>query len=81
MAYEDPFVTAGERSYSIETLVMVAAYTLITGIALSSFLVALYFSAVHARWWLVAGTLGGTVVVFLLYYRGLETIFSGYAGR
>lgn len=81
MAYEDTYITAGERDHSLQTLVLIAAYTLITGIALSSFLVVLYFSIVHDRWWLVAGTLGGTVVVFLLYYRGLETIFSQFAGR
>lgn len=81
MSYEDTYITAGERDHSLQTLVMIAAYTLITGIALSSFLVALYFSAVHERWWLVAGTLGGTVVVVLLYYRGLETIFSPLDGH
>lgn len=81
MAYEDTSITVGERDHSVQTLVVIAAYTLITGIALSSFLVALYFSAVHDRWLLVGGTLGGTVVVFLLYYRGLETIFSEIGGH
>lgn len=78
MAYEDTYIAAGERGHSVQTLVLIAAYTLLSGIALSSFLVALYYSLTHDRAWFLSATLGGTVVVLLLYYRGLETIFSEF---
>lgn len=81
MAYEDTYIAAHERRHSVQILVLIAAYTLITGIALSSFLVALYYSLRHDQTWFVGGTLGGTVVIFLLYYRGLETIFSEFHER
>lgn len=81
MVYEDTYIPAGERRHPVQTLVLIAAYTLISGIALSSFLVALYYSLLHDQTWFVGGTLGGTVVVLLLYYRGLETIFAEFDGR
>lgn len=81
MAYEDTYIAAEERGDSVQTLVLIAAYTLLSGIALSSFLIALYYSLPHGRPWFVSATLVGTVVVLLLYYRGLETIFAEFHSR
>lgn len=81
MAYEDTYIADRERGRSLQTLVLIAAYTLITGIALSSFLVTLYYSLTHDQTWLVAVALSGSLVVLHFYYRGLETIFSEFHRR
>lgn len=75
VAYEPTDVEVEERSIGVEAIVLVAAHTVIAGISLTSFLVAVAYSLVLGRWLLAAGVLCGTVVVLVVYYRGLQTIF------
>lgn len=75
MAYDRTDVEVEDRTLSVETIVLIAAFTVIAGLSLTSFLVALSYALILGRWLLAIGTLGGSFVVLYVYYSGLETIF------
>lgn len=78
MSYDRLDIPTADWQHSLETVALIAGFTVISGIALTTFLFAVTYTVVAGQWLLTTGLLAGTGSILVLYYRGIETIFTEF---